>query len=131
MKRALFCGAILVLAYAGAANADTATFTLTDCNSSSGCSPQFGNNFGTVTITDVSGGGGVTVNVHLGAGYTWANTGLSGSAFTLASGFAGGTPTVSGVSANWNPSSGLICSTTTGSQDCAPTGGGNAGKEDG
>jgi hypothetical protein len=83
-----------------AAQADL-SFTLTDCNSSSGCSPQTGNNFGTVTVTDTVAGS-VLIDAHLN-GYTWANTGLIGFAWTLASGV--GQPSISGLSpaADWSP----------------------------
>jgi hypothetical protein len=63
-------------------------FTLADCNDGAGCSQQFGNNFGTVTITDVAANQ-VSADVDLSNSFTWAKTGLIGFAFNLASGFAG------------------------------------------
>jgi len=91
----------LTIAFPVAGRADVRTFTLTDCNDSSGCSPQFGNNFGTVTITD-GVAGVVTVDVNLEPNYTWAATGLIGFAWTLATGFTGAnTPIVSGLTASW------------------------------
>ena len=68
--------------------------------------PNFGliNNFGTVSITDVSAGV-VRVDVDLASTYTWAKTGLEGFVFNLTSGLP--TPTLSGVTAsNWTPTSG-------------------------
>jgi hypothetical protein len=76
-------------------------FTLTTCNASLGCGGA--NNFGTVTVHQVSTGV-VSVDVDLATGVTWAATGLIGFEFQLASGLA--TPTLSNVSANWTPTSG-------------------------
>jgi hypothetical protein len=59
-----------------------------DCNNGAGCSPATGNNFGTVTITDVAANV-VSVDVDLWNSFTWAKTGLIGFAFNLVSGFAG------------------------------------------
>jgi hypothetical protein len=65
------------------------TFTLVarraDCNNGAGCSPATGNNFGTVTITDVATNV-VSVDVDLWNSFTWAKTGLIGFAFNLVSG---------------------------------------------
>jgi len=84
-----------------AVRADSLQFQLTDCNTSAGCSPQTGNNFGKVTITDVSSGV-VSVNVDLAPSYTWAASGLIGFAFNLGASFTGAnTPTFSGLTANW------------------------------
>jgi hypothetical protein len=107
MNQRLFLSAAVFLAtvaFAGAGQADEIQFTLTDCNTSSGCSPQTGNNFGTVSVTDVSTGV-VKVDVDLAPSYTWAKTGLEGFVFNLTSGLP--TPTLSGVTAsNWTPTSG-------------------------
>jgi len=84
-------------------------FTLADCNDSAGCSNQFSNNFGTVTITDVGMTGNVvSVDVDLATGFTWTDSGLIGFAFNLIGGFTGAnTPQLSGVTAaNWTPTSG-------------------------
>ena len=87
-----------------AANANQISFTLTDCNTSSGCSPQTGNNFGTVKITD-AGTGIVNVDVDLAGNFTWAKTGLEGFTFNLS--FSSPVPTLSNVTAsNWTPTSG-------------------------
>src|SRR5262249_17496971 len=48
-----------------------------DCNNDAGCSPATGNNFGTVTITDVTANV-VSVDVDLWNSFTWAKTGLIG-----------------------------------------------------
>jgi hypothetical protein len=101
---ALACAGIGVPAMGQAASLQ---FTLTDCNNGAGCSPQTGNNFGTVTITDVSAGV-VSVDVDLAGTFTWARTGLIGFAFNLVSGFTGAnTPQLSNVTAtNWSPTLG-------------------------
>jgi hypothetical protein len=84
-------------------------FTLADCNDGANCSNQFGNNFGTVTITDVGMSGNVvSVDVDLANSFTWTKSGLIGFAFNLVAGFTGAnTPQLSGVTAtNWTPTSG-------------------------
>jgi hypothetical protein len=87
-----------------AANANEIDFKLTDCNTSSACSPQTGNNFGTVKITD-AGTGIVNVDVDLAGSFTWANTGLEGFTFNLS--FSSPVPTLSNVTAsNWSPTLG-------------------------
>jgi hypothetical protein len=82
-------------------------FTLADCNDGAGCSQQFGNNFGTVTITDVAANQ-VSADVDLSNSFTWAKTGLIGFAFDFVAGFTGAnTPQLSNVTAtNWTPTSG-------------------------
>ena len=77
--------AALAVGLAGGAQAAVVQYVLTDCNNSAACTPQFGNNFGTVTVTDVSGGV-VDVNVNLAPNYVWQRSGLIGFAFTLATG---------------------------------------------
>jgi hypothetical protein len=82
-------------------------FTLADCNDGAGCSQQFGNNFGTVTITDVAANQ-VSVDVDLADSFTWTKSGLIGFAFNLVAGFTGAnTAQLSNVTAtNWTPTSG-------------------------
>jgi hypothetical protein len=81
----------------------TVQFQLSDCNDSATCSTQFGNNFGIVTVTDVSAGV-VAVNVDLAPSHTWARTGLIAFSFTLDPALAGSTPILSLVtSTNWTP----------------------------
>lgn len=92
-----YTAALALSLAATVAQAATVSYQLTDCNTSSGCTPQLGNNFGTVTVTDVAGG--VSVNVNLEGNYWWARTGLTTFSFTLASGLP--MPALSGVSANW------------------------------
>ena len=49
-------GTALVLSIAATiAQGATVQYQLSDCNDSAVCSPQFGNNFGVVTVTDVAG----------------------------------------------------------------------------
>jgi len=81
----------------------TVQYQLSDCNNSAVCSPQLGNNFGIVTVTDVSSGV-VAVNVDLAPNHTWARTGLTTFSFTLDPALAGSTPTLSLVTpTNWTP----------------------------
>jgi hypothetical protein len=106
----LLLGAALLattIAFPETGRANQIQFILTDCNTSSGCSPQTGNNFGTVTITN-GVAGVVSVDVDLASNYTWANTGLISFAFNLGATFTGAnTPTLSGVTAtNWTPTLG-------------------------
>lgn len=106
MRRFLgsFLGGCLAIAGLSASHAASLQFILTDCNDGATCATQFGNNFGTVTITDV-GVDQVSVNVDLAAGYTWANTGLIGFGFNLPG--VPAVPTLSNVTAsNWTPTSG-------------------------
>jgi len=108
LRSALLGGAALVVASLGVTGQAAALqFILTDCNTSSGCSPQTGNNFGTVTITN-GAAGVVNVDVDLADTFTWAKTGLIGFAFNLVSGFTGAnTPQLSNVTAtNWSPTLG-------------------------
>jgi len=85
---ALAGGAAIVVASLGLPSTGQAAslqFTLADCNNGAACSPQTGNNFGTVTITD-GAAGVVNVDVDLAGSFTWAKTGLIGFAFNLAAG---------------------------------------------
>src|SRR5262245_60573512 len=111
LLRASFMGAAAVLAAGvalpSAGQAASMQFTLADCNDGAGCSNQFGNNFGTVTITD-GAAGVVNVDVDLSNSFTWQKSGLIGFAFNLVAGFTGAnTPQLSNVTAtNWTPTSG-------------------------
>lgn len=99
-------GAALLLSIATtAAQGATVQYQLTDCNDSSKCSPQFGNNFGTVTVTDVSSGV-VAVNVDLAPSYTWARTGLTTFSFTLDPALTTAPALSLVTSPNWTPISG-------------------------
>jgi hypothetical protein len=111
LLRASLMGAAAVLAAGvalpSAGQAASLQFTLADCNNGAGCSNQFGNNFGTVTITD-GAAGVVNVDVDLADSFTWTKSGLIGFAFNLVAGFTGAnTPQLSNVTAtNWTPTSG-------------------------
>jgi hypothetical protein len=111
LLRASLMGAAAVLAAGvalpSAGQAASLQFTLADCNNAAGCSNQFGNNFGTVTITD-GAAGVVNVDVDLADSFTWTKSGLIGFAFNLVAGFTGAnTPQLSNVTAtNWTPTSG-------------------------
>jgi hypothetical protein len=110
LRASLMGAAVVLVTGIGLPNAGQAaslTFTLADCNNGAGCSPQTGNNFGTVTITDVVANV-VSVDVDLSNSFTWAKTGLIGFAFNLVAGFTGmNTPQLSNVTAtNWTPTSG-------------------------
>jgi hypothetical protein len=78
-SRASFLGAAAIvatgMAFSTAVQADTRQFTLADCNSNA-CSPQLGNDFGTVTISDIAAGVVVPVAVPVPA--SLAVTGLAG-----------------------------------------------------
>jgi hypothetical protein len=111
LLRASLMGAAAVLVtgigFPNAGQAASLQFTLADCNDGAGCSNQFGNNFGTVTLTD-GAAGVVNVDVDLSNSFTWTNSGLIGFAFNLVAGFTGAnTPQLSNVTAtNWTPTSG-------------------------
>ena len=65
-KKFFALGAVLTLSLgATVTQGATVQFQLSDCNDSAKCATQFGNNFGIVTVTDVSSGV-VAVNVDLG-----------------------------------------------------------------
>ena len=102
-KKFFALGAVLTLSLgATVTQGATVQFQLSDCNDSAKCSTQFGNNFGIVTVTDVSSGV-VAVNVDLAPSHTWARTGLTTFSFTLDPTLAG-TPSLSQVTeTNWTP----------------------------
>ena len=102
-KKFFALGAVLTLSLGTTATQGaTVQYQLSDCNDSANCSTQFGNNFGIVTVTDVSSGV-VAVNVDLAPSHTWARTGLTTFSFTLDPTLAG-TPSLSLVTAtNWTP----------------------------
>ena len=96
--------AALAVGLVGGAQAAVVQYVLSDCNDSAACTPQFGNNFGIVTLTD-GAAGVVDVNVNLAPNYVWQRSGLIGFAFTLATGLP--VPTLSNVtSPNWTPTTG-------------------------
>ena len=85
----------------------TVQFQLSDCNDSATCSTQYGNNFGIVTVTDVSSGV-VAVNVDLAPSHTWARTGLTTFSFTLDPALTD-TPSLSlDTATNWTPIAGSL-----------------------
>src|SRR5436190_10803153 len=96
----LLAGAIVVAATAlvSPATAATRTFKIADCNSGLSCSPQLGNNFGTITIKD-NGADIVDVNVDLnGATVFWqAGGGNSPIAFAWTLNFSSPVPQVSNM----------------------------------
>ena len=105
-KKFFALGAVLTLSLGTTATQGaTVQYQLSDCNDSAKCSTQYGNNFGIVTVTDVSSGV-VAVNVDLAPSHTWARTGLTTFSFTLDPALAG-TPGLSLVTAtNWTPIAG-------------------------
>jgi hypothetical protein len=102
-KKIFALGAVLTLSLGTTVTQGaTVQFQLSDCNDSATCSTQYGNNFGIVTVTDVSTGV-VAVNVDLAPSHTWARTGLTTFSFTLDPALTD-TPSLSLVTAtNWTP----------------------------
>jgi hypothetical protein len=81
-------GAVALLAVtAGWPTASHADFSLTlsNCNQSFGCTPDTGNNFGTVSVTNVAANE-VQIQVSLASNFLFVDTGLTTFAFSLASG---------------------------------------------
>ena len=105
-KKFFALGAVLTLSLVTTAiQGATVQYQLSDCNDSATCATQYGNNFGIVTVTDVSTGV-VAVNVDLAPSHTWARTGLTTFSFTLDPALTG-TPSLSLVTAtNWTPIAG-------------------------
>ena len=102
-KKFFALGAVLTLSLGTTVTQGaTVQYQLSDCNDSATCSTQYGNNFGIVTVTDVSTGV-VAVNVDLAPSHTWARTGLTTFSFTLDPALTD-TPSLSLVTAtNWTP----------------------------
>jgi hypothetical protein len=83
--------------------------TLTNCNTSFGCTSGTGNDFGTVTVTNVGSAGSneIQISVSLNSNYNFAQTGNIGFAFSLASGITGTISNITSVSAaTWSLQSG-------------------------